>query len=146
MRGPGRGGGRWPSLGLDQKGTAPRLLRLPTNARRCVVGQRRKDLSARRRPRTQAQGPLSLPAVRSSHFSPFFSFPRLRSTQRASFRPAFFPSPCLSTLDGRGAPIVEPGLVGGTLSTYRGIAGSIEDWGGRRTAPCLLVFARTPRG
>lgn len=53
MRGPGRGGGRWPSLGLDQKGTAPRLLRLPTNARRCVVGQRRKDLSARRRPRTR---------------------------------------------------------------------------------------------
>lgn len=99
MRGPGRGGGRWPSLGLDQKGTAPRLLRLPTNARRCVVGQRRKDLSARRRPRTQAQGPLSLPAVRSSHFSPFFSFPRLRSTQPASFRPAFFPSPCLSTLE-----------------------------------------------
>lgn len=140
MRGPGRGGGRWPSLGLDQKGTAPRLLRLPTNARRCVVGQRRKDLSARRRPRTRPF--VAARGEKFAFFAIFFlSASPIHATSVLSSSIFSFPVPLHARWKGRReAPIVEPGLVGGTLSTYRGIAGSIEDWGGRRTAACLLVL------
>lgn len=136
--GGGRGRGTVEAVARlgPERGYTPRLLRLPTNARRCVVGQRRKDLSARRRPRTQAnarpQGPLSLPAVRSSHFSPFFSLSASPIHATSILSSSIFSSPprfSFSSLEESGwSPIDQ----------YRG---SIENWGGRKES-LLISFTR----
>lgn len=84
-----RGGERWrPSLGLDQKGP-PRLLRLPTNARRCGGTERDGKIYLR------AAGTQAAPFVagRGEKFAFFaiFSLCAQRSLRRIFFAVLLLP-------------------------------------------------------